>query len=168
MARRWQVPAVIVAAVLLAGCGGSGSGLVLRSRPEQPGAGRHVGEGARGHRERQLAPEGGGLQRARRQRRGASDAGGFAVLLSDGGLVVVLVLDSSSQADIVEQGMKQAGAASDALVTQAGRHVYAANTAGTTSAKVTQDVFDKIVAAGEGDVVRRRRGRPSGRPAAAR
>jgi hypothetical protein len=46
--------------------------------------------------------------------------------------------------------MKQTGASSDALVAQAGKHVYAANTVGTTGATVSKDVFDKLVAAGEG------------------
>ena len=82
-----------------------------------------------------------------------TETGGFAVLLEDGGFVVVLVLESSSQADIVEQGMKGAGAPGAALVHQAGKHVYAANTVGTTGAKVSQEEFDRLVAAGEGVAV---------------
>jgi hypothetical protein len=149
MARSWQAPSVIVAAALLAACGGGGTAASSDPDPDnqvQVATSEKAREDTASVSARLKAAGYNVLGAAP----GSMDAGGFAVLLDGGGLVVVLVLDSSSQADIVEQGMKQAGAESGALVTQAGRHVYAANTAGTTSAKVTQDVFDEIVAAGEG------------------
>jgi len=148
MARNWQVPAVIVAAALLGGCGGSSGGSASDPDPDnqvQVATSEKAREDTANVSARLTAAGYNVLGTAPAD----SGTGGFAVLLEDGGVVVVLVLDSSSQADIVEQGMKQAGASSDALVAQAGKHVYAANT-GTTGATVSRDVFDKLVAAGEG------------------
>ena len=72
------------------------------------------------------------------------------VMFDDGGVVVILMLDSNSQADVAEQGFKQSGAPLDLLLQQAGRHLYAANLAGETEAKVSKEAFDKLVVAGEG------------------
>jgi hypothetical protein len=149
MVSRCQIPfAIVVVGALLAACGG---GTDASSSDPDPNNQVQVATSEKARED--TANVSARLKAAGYNVLGAvpagPDTGGFAVLLEDGGVVVILVLDSSSQADIVEQGMKQAGASSDALVAQAGKHVYAANTAGAAGVKVEQDVFDKLVAAGE-------------------
>jgi len=138
----------VAAAVALAGCGGGSQGSTPKLDPSQVQVAtseRAQKDGATlstrlkdaGYTVVGSAPAAGGV-------------GGFAVTFDGGGVVVVLVLDSSSQADLVSINFGPSSNSPDALVRQIGTHVYAANTLGTSGGAVSRAEFDKLVAAGEG------------------
>ena len=138
----------MAATILLGGCGGGSTGSTRDLDPSQVQVATSEGaqrDGATvstrlkdaGYTVVGSAPAAGGV-------------GGFAVTFDGGGVVVVLVLDSSSQADLVAINFGPNSTSPDALVRQIGTHVYAANTLGTSGKAVSRAEFDKLVAAGEG------------------
>jgi hypothetical protein len=148
MTRGWRTAVVVVAgAALVAGCGGSGTSA---SSGTEPNGQVQVATSEKARRDG--ADVSARLKAAGYTVIGSAPAGapgGFAVTLDGGGVVVVLVLDSSAQANAVAQGFTQAGSSADALVQQVSQHVYAANTPGTAGPAVSKAEFDKLVKAGE-------------------
>jgi hypothetical protein len=148
MSRRSAAFATVAAAAIVAGCGGSGTAassaidpgqvqVATSEHARQDGADVSQRLEAAGYHVVGSAPSGGGV-------------GAFAVTFDGGGVVVVLVLDSNSQAGLVANSFRPSSASPDALVARRGTHVYAANTIGTSGTAVSQADLDKLVAAGEG------------------
>jgi hypothetical protein len=148
--RRRAAFATVAAAAVLAGCGGSGGAsstqaldpsqvqVATSEKAHQDGATVSTRLRAAGYNVVGSTPTGGGV-------------GAFAVTFDGGGVLVVLVLDSSSQAALVADSFRPTSASPDALVQQIGTHVYAANTLGSSPTNaIGKADFDKLVAAGEG------------------
>lgn len=138
-------------AALLAGCGGSGgkgissvpdtgNQVQVASNPTLGGEGATISKRLEdaGYRVLGSAPP-------------LGVAGGFAVQVDGGGIVIVLVLPSGNEAKVLADGMRQTPTANDALLLrQVGRHLYAANTtAGASALTVDKADFAKVVAAAE-------------------